>query len=325
MNPRVRARFERQREMSLRMTREQKAELLRLVQRGEVRFDEPLARHCAMGVGGPAEAFVIVESIEELCGLIRWAMDQTIDLRMWGGGSNTLARNGGVRGLVVKLGEGFSGVELGQDLGNQAVVRAGAATPTAQLTRWCAEHGFSGLECLSGCYGTVGGNLLMNAGMPEGSIGDVVEEVTVIDREGREVSLKRSALRFEYRSLKIPRTMALIRGLFRLRRASPEEVQSAMEKLLVRREETQPTGSRSLGCVFRNLDAAPAGKLIEEAGLKGVRVGGARVSALHANFIINEGRATARDVEILINLIRERVKDQTGISLEPEIVIVGEE
>jgi len=307
------------------MTRETKAELAGLLPEGRVSFDEPMAAHCAMGVGGPAEAFAVAEDVEELKKLVAWSMERGVDYRFWGGGSNTLVRDGGLRGLAVKLGGGFDFMRVERESGDEVFVAAGSAADTRKFVEWCAGEGFSGVEVLAGCWGTVGGNLFTNAGAGGNAISDIVEEITVVDREGRELSMKRSALRFEYRALKLPRTMAVVRALFKFRKSGADEVRAAVAERISKREETQPVGARSLGCVFKNPEKPSAGVLIEEAGLKGVRIGGARVSSLHANFIINEGKATARDVVVLMNLVRERVKEQAGVVLEPEIEVVGDE
>lgn len=298
---------------------------MNLCPQGQVLFDEPMSRHSSMGVGGPAEAFFVADSVGELKSAVAWAMDRAIDYRFWGGGSNMLVRDGGLRGMAIKLGGGFDFVKFERGDDGEAFVSAGAATPTRKFVEWCAGEGLAGIEALAGCWGTVGGNLLTNAGTDAGSMADFVEEITVVDREGRELTMKRAALKFEYRELKLPKTMAVVRALFKFRRSNPEEVKAAVVERMAGREETQPTGVRSLGCVFKNPEKPAAGVLIDEAGLKGIRIGGARVSSVHANFIINEGKATARDVCVLMSLIRERVKEQTGIVLEPEIEVVGEE
>lgn len=308
-----------------RMTREQKEELLHLMPEGRVLFDEPMLRHSTIGIGGPAEAFVLIEDIEDLKRIVGWAMERTIDYRIWGGGSNTLVRDGGIRGLVISLGSAFGAISVERTSGDDVFVSVGASTPTHKLMNWCLEKGLSGIEMLSGCWGTVGGNLVMNAGTGGASISDAVEEITIVDREGRELTMKKAALRFEYRSLKLPKTMIIIRALLKLKQSSAEDVKAKVDERTKHRKKVQPMGVRSLGCVFKNPGKTSAGLLIDEAGFKGVRVGGARVSAVHANFIINEGKATARDMVVLMNLIRERVKDQTGTVLEPEIIVIGEE
>lgn len=311
--------------MELRMTRDQREELNLCLPLGRVSFDEPMSRHSTMGVGGPAEAFVCVEDVDELKRVIGWASEHRIDYRFWGGGSNTLVRDGGLRGITIKLGRCFDGALAEMSNGDDVFVRVGAGQATKGFVRWAIDEGLLGLHILAGVWGSVGGNLITNAGTRLGSIGDVVEEITLVDRGCRELTLKRKALRFEYRSLKLPRTQAVTSCLLRLRRSTKEEVGAMIGEILRQREASQPVGVKSLGCIFKNPGKVSAGLLIEDAGLKGVRVGGARVSPKHANFIINENNATARDITVLMGLIRERVKEQSSITLETEISVVGEE
>lgn len=323
MNPRLRARFERQNEEELRMTRRQRDELARLLPEGRVRFDELMSLHTSIGIGGPAEAFVEAENIETLKKVMEWALAEKLDWRFFGGGSNTLVRDGGLRGLVIKLAGEFNSMSVERESGGEVFVTVKAATPTQKFVRWCSENGFSGAEKLAGIWGTVGGNIATNAGNDAGAASDLVEEITIVTRDLRELTMKKSALKFEYRGLKIPSTSVIVRALLKFKKTSPEEVAGLIDAHMKKREATQPVGQKSLGCIFRNPGKTPAGVLIEEAGLKGVRVGGARVSPVHANFIVNEGRASARDVSVLVSLIRERVKENTGITLETEIEIIG--
>lgn len=307
------------------MTRRQRDELTSLLPEGSIRFDEPMSLHSSIGAGGPAEAFVEVENIETLKKIIEWAASEKLDWRFMGGGSNTLVKDGGVRGALIKLGSGFDMVEVERESGDEIFVVAGSSLPTHKFVNFCSERGFGGIERLAGVWGTVGGNLATNAGNDAGSVSDLVEEITIVNRDLRELTMKKSALRFEYRSLKIPGTAAIVRALFKFKKLEAAEVQNLIDAHMKKRETSQPVGQKSLGCIFRNQGKTPAGVLIEEAGLKGVRVGGARVSTVHANFIVNEGNAKARDITVLIGLVRERVKENTGIILETEIEIIGNE
>lgn len=290
-----------------------------------VKFDESLSRYTTIGIGGPAESFVVVDSVDELKTVLDFTSEQMIDFRILGGGSNTLVKDGGLRGLLIKLGDGFDTIVVERAIDDDVYVSVGSATSTRRLVKWAADEGLSGLEILAGVWGSVGGNLISNAGTGEGSIGSVVEELTLVSREKRELTMKKQALKFEYRSLKIPRTATIVRTLLKLTRSTPSYVHSKVATLIEKRRATQPMGVKSLGCIFKNPPKTSAGILIEDAGLKGVRVGGARVSSVHANFIVNEGNSTARDVIVLMNLVRERVKESSGIVLETEIEIIGEE
>ena len=319
----MRARFEREEEEAQQMTREQREELQALLPEGRIVFDEPMSRHSTMGVGGPAEAYVMVADEGELTRIIEWADEQGIEYCFWGAGSNVLVRDKGLRGLVIGLGDGFDYIEMDREDVDRVYVSVGAAVSTTHLVRWCVGRGLSGVEPLAGIPGTVGGNILTNAGTAQGNISDAVEELTIVNRERRVLTIRKAALRFEYRQLKLPRTAAVIRCLLRLGRDDPKAVAGRVQEIQKGRWESQPQGVRSLGCVFRNPGKTSAGMLIEDAGLKDVRIGGARVSSVHANFIVNEGGATSKDVIVLMSLIRDRVKQQSGISLEPEIKIVG--
>ena len=325
LNPRLLARFERQKEKEKRLTREQKEGFFGLPLKIPIKFDEPLSRYTTIGIGGPAESFAIVDSVDELKIVLGFVSEQMIDFHVLGGGSNTLIKDGGLRGLIIKLGDGFDTIVVDRTIDNDVYVSVGSATPTQRLVKWAADEGFSGLEFLAGVWGTVGGNLVGNAGTNTGSIGDVVEELTLVSREQRELTMKKQALKFEYRNLKITRTATIVKTLFKLTRSTPSDVHSKVATLMEKRRATQPVGVRSLGCTFKNPGKTSAGVLIEDALLKGVRVGGARVSTVHANFIVNEGNATARDFTVLMNLVRERVKESSGVVLETEIEIIGEE
>lgn len=325
MNPRLRARFERRREEAVRLTREQKDELAEIVAGGRVLFDEPLKNHSSIGIGGPAEVFVVIENIDGLKNVVQWALERNVEYRFWGGGSNVLVRDGGLNGLVIKLGESFNSVAIDRVIDDDVYVTASAATPTKKLVSFCIENSLAGMSALAGIWGTVGGNLMTNAGTHKGAIGDFVEELTIVDKNCRELTMKKGALNFSYRSLRLPKTAAIVRALFKFKRAEKGAAIKEVNEILERRKTSQPVDVKSLGCIFKNPGKSFAGMLVEDAGLKGVRVGQARVSQIHGNFIVNEGNATARDVVVLINLIRERVKEQTGIVLETEIEITGKE
>lgn len=278
-----------------------------------------------MGAGGKAECFVTVDELTELTELLKWAVDENVDYRFIGNASNVLVRDGGCRGILIKLGGKFDGVEILREDDADADVSVGAATPTQKFVRWAVSKGLIGAETIAGIPGTIGGNLVTNAGTSAGSMESLVSELTIVTKDGRELSMKRSALRFEYRSLKIPRTSVVIRAILKLKKSSEEEAEKLVNDVMQKRKSSQPLGARSLGCIFKNPGKTPAGMLIEDSGLKDVRVGGARVSNVHANFIVNEGRATARDITVLIGLIRERVRERAGMQLETEIEIIGDE
>lgn len=306
----------------------QKNELVAIALDG-VRFDERMAPHSTIRIGGPVDAFVLPRDIETLKSVMRWAVESEIPHLFLGWGSDTLVRDGGVRGVVINTAQGFKRIEIACESGDDVFVTAESGVSTSTLVHFATENSLSGVEGLAGIPGTVGGNIITNAGTSLGSISDVVDEITIVDRQLKELTIKRKALEFSYRRLKLPRSTAVIRTLLKLRRGNCQEIKQKIGVFLEKRRQTQPVGVLTLGCIFKNPQkdgkkSSSAGGLIDEAGLKEIRVGKARVSDVHANFIINEGGATARDVEVLIGLIRERVKEKFGILLEPEIHVVGE-
>lgn len=327
----------------MRLTDVQKSEILEIA-RDAVRFDETLAGYSTMKIGGPADVFVTPRDVGMLKSLMKWVADNDITYMFLGGGSDTLFRDGGVRGFVIRLKEGFERLDVSHESGEEVFVFAGAGVSTGALVRFAREKGLKGCEGLAGIPGTVGGNVMTNAGTSVGWISDIVEEIKVVDRQPRELTMKKKALEFSYRRLRLPRSTAVTGALLKLKRDDPQLIEQRANELLEKRRTTQPHGQPTLGCVFKNPGAGTrnpepgtrspvpgsrsrivsAGALIDEAGLKGVRVGKARVSEVHANFIINEGGASSKDVEVLIGLVREHIREKFGIILEPEIHIAGE-
>ncbi len=231
-----------------------------------------------------------------------------------GGGSNMIFSDGTTKVPVIRLGNGFNTVEHQED-----IITVGASVSTSGLLNYCVRNALTGLEFLAGIPGTIGGALFMNAGTPGKGIMDAVLVAEFMDREGLH-SLARKELPYSYRNGGFPADAVITGARLDVHKSTPEEVRSAMESFIVRRR-SQPKG-HSCGSVFKNPEGAAAGYLIEKAGLKGYRIGGAFVSDVHANFIINDRDATAADVQSLIRMIKERVKEQFGIELQEEVRIV---
>jgi len=201
-------------------------------------------------------------------------------------------------------------------------VDSGVVVPT--LLRFCVRWGLGGVEGLGGVPGTVGGALVMNAGTHEGEVGDVVEQMYVVSSSGEALTLRPGDFRFEYRKLHLPSPVLITGALMALRPRPSAEVQQEIRDLVAYRKRTQPTGLPSAGCLFKNPSgAAPAGKLIDDAGLKGLRVGGAWVSEVHANYVVSDGKATAADVLDLMSQVKERVLSIYDVDLDPEVRVVG--
>lgn len=286
-----------------------------------VLFDEPMSRHTTIRIGGAADALLYPGNIEEVTHLLGFARRHRLPVLFLGAGSNLLVRDKGVRGLVVSLSRGFGKIRL--EPSRLLYAEAGVGMP--RLAEFAAEQGLSGVESLSGIPGTLGGALVMNAGTREGEIGAVVHSVTFVDSRERVQTWMRERIRFGYRESHFPKGAVLLSARLELKPSTPEAVREKVRSDRARRVETQPLGLPNLGSVFKNPPKGFAARAIEEAGLKGVRVGGARVSEKHANFIVNEGEASARDVLALIGLVRDKVKERLAVGLETEVKVVGEE
>ncbi|MBI4396447.1 MAG: UDP-N-acetylmuramate dehydrogenase, partial [Elusimicrobia bacterium] len=252
-----------------------------------LKVNEPLARHTSLGVGGPADFFVEVKTVDEVRRLWAWAKEKKLPVFPLGQGSNLLVSDKGLRGVVAHLAGEFDEVVFD---GEQA--RAGAGVPLPRLARLCAERGLEGAEPLAGIPGTVGGGLMTNAGTPEGDIGALVESVEVLEPAGELRSLPKKDLGFSYRCSNLPGRFVLSARL-KLRRGDINDIMTRIQNQLKRRAEKQPVGTLNCGSVFKNPPGDFAARLYEAAGLNGARAGGAQVSLRHANFIENVAHATA--------------------------------
>jgi len=297
------------------------ARLLTAALAGDVRVQEPLRAHTTFQIGGNADFFVSPAGPQDVQRTVEIARTYELPWTVLGQGSNVLVRDGGIRGLVLRLGR-----RLGQMTfqGETVTVQAGAALP--RLGREAVRRGLAGLEFTAGVPGTVGGAVRMNAGCCGQSFGEVVQSVTGIDAEGRVCTLTQEDLQFGYRhSVLRERALIVVEAALALTPDGPEAVAARYQEIRIYKRRTQPLGAASAGCVFKNPPGYSAGELIEAVGGKGLRWGGAQVSSQHANFIVNVHQARAADVLRLIELIRERVHQQFGVWLEMEIEVLGEE
>ncbi len=285
--------------------------------RGLVKTHEPLARHTSLRIGGPADYFVIPASVEDILETLEFVRDRGLPWIVLGNGTNVLFPDEGYRGVIIKLGPSLGRIETDGDR-----VRAQAGASLAALISRVRTMGLRNFDFLVGIPGSVGGALVMNAGIPEGAISDIVTRVGALTFDGKFITLKAEECRFGYRSSRFQEErLIVIEGEFALGRGKTWDG----EELLRRRKERQPLGMPSPGCVFRNPlgVGATAGQLLDWAGLKGLRVGGARISPKHANFIVNEGGATSRDVLQLIDIARSVVLKYWGVELKLELAVVG--
>ena len=322
LNPRLRARLERQGEQERRLTIDQKDELARLLPDGQVLPDEVGANHSVVKAGGPVEAFVVVNDIDELKRVLEWAEIHSADYRFWGEGAFTLVRDRGLAGIIVKLGDGFREIAVNSSAGDGLEVSVGSAARFTELASFCEAEGISGAERLACAQGTLAGLLCAQA-VPEGfSLQEIVEEVTILTRDMRELTIRGSSLRFEEGRLKIPRTAAVTKVLLKLEKRDGGETAAETDDAVG--EGSDSNEQFRFACAFRSTTKITADELIYDVGLSGVRVGGARISSKNVCTIINEGEAKARDIAVLISLVRDRVKQETGIALLTTIDIVGE-
>lgn len=284
-------------------------------------FDEKMSRHTTFRIGGPADAMVSARGVEDLVRLYRFARSRRVPVFILGWGSNLLVRDGGIRGIVLRLKGDFEKLRFS----GERRVWAGAGVRLQKLVMACAQRGLAGTEPLIGVPGTVGGGLVMNAGTREGEIGGLVQSAELFDPKRLRVStVPRSRITFRYRRSSLQKKLVIGANL-ELRPGSKVDILKAVRKSQQQRLKTQPVHSFNVGSVFKNPPRRFVAKLIEDAGLKGRSAGGARISGKHANFIENRARATARDVLRLVFEARKAVRERTGIELELEMKVVGEE
>ena len=285
------------------------------------RYDEPLAGYTSFRIGGPADLLVEVNTRAELAELVGYCERTGLPWFFLGRGTNVLVDDAGFRGVVLRLGPDFARITA-----EDHCLRAGAGAPLALVAETAARHGLSGLEFAAGIPGSLGGGIFMNAGSYGGELKDVVVAAEVYQPGTGFASLNREELQFGYRSSILQKTGGiLVEALLRLTPGDEAAIRARMKELNAQRRAKQPLEYPSAGSVFKRPEGAFAGKLIEEAGLKGRRIGQAQVSPKHAGFIVNLGGATARDVLALIEEVQTAVFQRTGFRLEPEIRILRRE
>lgn len=287
---------------------------------GTVKVNEPMSNYTSFGIGGPADFFLRPKNEKDLRWIVTWARAAVKPIRVVGNGTNLLVSDKGIRGAVIQLGSGFQQIATE---GNILVADGGAKL--AALIQHAEQSGLSGLEALVGVPGTVGGSIVTNAGTDVGSIGDIVQEVQLMDETGHILTMHHDDLEYAYRhSSLMDSGLIVLRVHLALQPADRAQIRAKMERLRVKRATRQPLRARSAGSVFKNPPTIAAGKLLDRAGAKGMRCGDAQVSYKHANFIINRGEATANDVRTLVEQLQHLGWRLHGVRLEPEIEFVGE-
>ncbi|MFC1490988.1 UDP-N-acetylmuramate dehydrogenase [Nitrospinota bacterium] len=292
----------------------------------EIRFGAPLSERTTFQVGGPADALALPREEGELEKLIARCRSEDLPVTVLGGGANTLVRDGGVQGVVISLSKGFQQIDVLEEGGESALIDAGAGGKIPALVRFAAGRGWEGTECLAGVPGTIGGALAMNAGTAQKYIEDAVESIRWIRLAGGGAEkLQAGAIEFAYRSARLPEPGVVTSVQFRVTWSDPELLRAYLLRDARARRERQPWGLPCAGSIFRNPPGDWAGRLVDAAGLKGRRIGGAEVSEVHGNFIVNRGGATAAEVLSLIEEVRDAVREHSGVDLVLELKVIGED
>jgi len=287
--------------------------------RGQVVADAPLGPYTSFRIGGPATLLAVPADREDLKTVLAFAKSERLPVHVLGGGSNTLVRDAGFRGIAIRL-NAFQVLERRDN-----DIAAGAGVRIGRLLAFGCRQGLSGLEVLSGVPGTVGGAVWGNAGAWGGATADTLTTVDLVTASGDERRLSRSDSPFRYRASGLPEGSVVVQAAFALAPDDPATIRRRISGYLVRRNASQPVEYRSAGSIFKNPPDDYAGRLVERAGLKGTRIGNAMISTKHGNYIVNLGGARAADVLALAAIARERVRTIAGVELELEIKVVGEE
>jgi UDP-N-acetylmuramate dehydrogenase len=287
--------------------------------KGAILRGVPMSEVTSFRIGGPADLIFYPRNLQDLQIVTARCQDLGVRYLLLGNGTNLLVSDRGVREPLINLSHGFK--EIKQQ-GTKVMAGGGAGLP--QLLRFCAAHDLMGLEPLAGIPGTVGGGIRMNAGSWGAAIGDLISAVMVMDKSGEIRQVQQEEAGFQYRATGLLPEEIVLQGEFSLRKGAGPLIAKRMEEFLKKRKRTQPLALPSAGSIFKNPSDIPAGRLIEEVGLKGMRRGDAMVSPVHANFIVNMGRAQAKDVLGLIEVIQKRVYQEKGTGLELEVLIIGE-
>ena len=299
-----------------------KTELASIIQTpsnaSKLRFGEPMSKHTYFGIGGRASAYVEVAAVQELAAVAGLSKRCQIPVAFIGRGSNLLINDAGYDGIVIRLAGEFDQIEF-----NGSRLRAGAGVSLPKLSKTTARRSLSGAEFALGIPGSVGGALIMNAGAWGSCFADLVEQIQVMSHDGELIDISRDEAQFGYRQSRLKAYFCATGAVLNLTPGNSETITARMQGLYKQKIESQPFVEENAGCMFVNPPGASAGKLIDECGLKGYRIGGAEVSRIHGNFIINTGAATAQDVLNLARRIQTHVKKEKGVNLQMEVKLLG--
>ena len=290
------------------------------VQEEDILENEPMSKHTTFRIGGEAACFIKISNIEQLRKLIPYFNQVEIPYFILGNGSNLLVSDKGYEGVILQLGDNLNQIAVE---GN--TIKAGAGALMSRIAGAALMHGLTGFEFASGIPGTVGGGVVMNAGAYDGEMKQVVERVTVMNDQGEILEISGEDMEFGYRTSIIKnRPFVVLEVEIHLQEGNETEIRAKMDDLARRRREKQPLEFPSAGSTFKRPEGHFAGKLIMDAGLRGYSIGGAKVSDKHCGFVVNAGNATAADVAEVIHEVQERVKDKFGVTLEKEVIFLGD-
>jgi UDP-N-acetylmuramate dehydrogenase len=294
-------------------------EKLESIVSGKVFFREPMDRHTSIGVGGMADVLIFPGSIEELSRLISYLRDCNVPFIPVGNCTNLIVRDGGYRGVLVSL-KKLRTIDY-QPL--PVSIYAEAGVPLSEIVNLSIKESLAGIEFCAGIPGSVGGGVKMNAGAWGSELKDIVKTVSLINGVGEIKIALRNELEFEYRNLNLPEGTIILGAKFLFIKGSEEEIEKRVSKIISMRKKKHPLEYRNAGSIFKNPPDISAGKIIDDLGLKGKKVGGAKISEIHGNFIVNSGRAQAKDIISLIEMTQKKVLEERGIRLETEVKIIG--
>ena len=291
---------------------------------GKILHDEPMSRHTSLCVGGNAGALVFVESENQLIEIVRRLRKRRINFIPVGNLTNIIVRDGGYKGAILVI-KGLKEINCASVPEGNYIISAQAGASLSGLVSFAAAKALAGMEFCAGIPGSVGGAVWMNAGAYGNEIKDIIQAISLLTAEGEKRILRREEISFGYRSSGLPAESIILDAKFKLEKGKIEQIKGRISEIILSRQKKHPLNFPNAGSIFKNLQTQPAGRLIEEMGLKGTSCNDAEISLAHANFIVNKGKATASDVLSLITTIQTKAKKEKGINLETEVVIIGED
>jgi len=291
---------------------------------GKILYDEPMSRHTSLCVGGNADALVFIESEKELIEIVRGFRKRRISFIPVGNLTNVIVRDGGYKGAILVM-KGLKEINCVSATEGNYIINAQAGASLSGLVSFAAAKALTGMEFCAGIPGSVGGAVWMNAGAYGSEIKDNIQTISLLTAEGEKKTLRRVEISFGYRTSCLPAESIILNAQFKLEKGQGEEIKGRISEIIKSRQQKHPLNFPNAGSIFKNIPGQPAGRLIEEMGLKGTSCNDAEISPAHANFIVNKGKATASDVLSLITTIQTKAKKEKGIDLETEVVIIGED